>query len=77
MLDKAKAPAEVLQDQGRGEIASLDTDESTSRTPKRKLEMTVARPWLHPGWYPRRKKRLLRFLPGSIAAVRPMKTMRE
>ena len=37
MLDKAKAPAEVLQDQGRGETAVMNTQESTPRKPKRKL----------------------------------------
>jgi hypothetical protein len=36
MTLEAKAPAEVLQDQGRGEISSLDTDQSTHRKPKRK-----------------------------------------
>ena len=37
MLDKAKAPAEVLQDQGRGEeVDSISTDKPTPRKSKRK-----------------------------------------
>ena len=47
MTHKAKAPAEVLQDQGRGEKASLDTDEATARRAKRKLGNV----WLERGRY--------------------------
>jgi hypothetical protein len=37
MLDRAKAPAEVLQDQGRGGTKCVCTDDPTSRKQKRKL----------------------------------------
>ena len=37
MPDKASAPAEVLQDQGRGGDETYETSKSTSRRPKRKL----------------------------------------
>ena len=40
MTHKANAPAEVLQDQGRGEKASMDSDEFTARKPKRQLKNT-------------------------------------
>ena len=38
MLDKAKAPAEVLTDQSRGGKDVTSTDEATSRRSKRKLK---------------------------------------
>ena len=38
MDPEIKAPAEVLQDQGRGETTSQDTDEAIARRAKRKLE---------------------------------------
>ena len=38
MLDKAKAPAEVLTDQSRGDKDVTSTDEATSRRSKRKLK---------------------------------------
>ena len=38
MLDKAKAPAEVLADQSRGGKDVTSTDEATSRRSKRKLK---------------------------------------
>ena len=49
MLDKAKAPAEVLPYQGRDSRgdANACTDESTSRKPKRKLGSV----WLETGRY--------------------------
>ena len=49
MLDKAKAPAEVLQDQGRGSRgdANACTNESTSPKLKRKLGSV----WLEKGRY--------------------------
>ena len=49
MTRNAKAPAEVLQDQGRGSRgdANACTNESTSRKPKRKLGSV----WLEKGRY--------------------------
>ncbi len=48
MTGKTKAPAEVLQDQGRGGDDCVScTDESTSRKPKRKLRSV----WLEKGRY--------------------------
>ncbi len=38
MTQKAKAPAEVLQDQGRGEKETIRNDETTARRAKRKLK---------------------------------------
>jgi hypothetical protein len=52
MLDKAKAPAKVMQDLGEGgKIASLSTDDLTARRAKRKLKNT---------WYENRGRYLFR-----------------
>ena len=48
MPDKAKAPADVLADQGRGrKDRSMSTDGATARSPKRKLGNV----WLEKGRY--------------------------